>query len=229
MMQVHLSFFLLLSDARTLVHGFFSLSVLVIRTFYCFSYYCDSTKDSSLFPAAGEQTVPPRPPFTVDMWTNDAAVLSEAEAFEKALHLQMSQVSTLFLVEVKVVCALDRKQGALESILWGYESGSGIRSLPGATVNNDAIPILASRPHLDRFLSSARTLDLLRPVRDSLRRGGGDAGAALPQWGTGLPGEDRVLQMRNENDDVSRGAHEKGAVVEDEEVEQDEQAVGWGY
>jgi hypothetical protein len=34
--------------------------------------------------------------------------------------------------------------------------------------------------------------------------------------------------MRNENDDVSRGAHEKG-VVEDEEVEQDEQAVGWGY
>ena len=101
-MQVHLSFFLLFSDARTLVRGFFFLSVLVIRTFYCFSYYCDSTKDSSLFPAAGEQTVPPRPPFTVDMWTNDAAVLSEAEALEKALHLQMSQVSTLFLVKVKV-------------------------------------------------------------------------------------------------------------------------------
>jgi len=34
----------------------------------------------------------------------------------------------------------------------------------------------ASRPQLDRFLSSARALDLLRPMRDSLRRAGGAAG-----------------------------------------------------
>jgi hypothetical protein len=163
------------------------------------------------------------------MWTNDAAVSSEAEALEKALYLQMSQVPTLFLVEV--ICVLDRKQGALESILWGYESGLGVRSLPGAAVNNDANPILASRPHLDRFLSSARTLELLRPVRDSLRRGvgGGGAGAALPQWGTGLPGEDRVLQMKNEREDGPGGTHGKDAVLEGEEVEQDDQAVGWGY
>ena len=66
-------------------------------------------------------------------------------------------------------------------------------------------------------------------MRDSLRRAGGAADYALPQWGTGLPGEGRVLQMQGRDDDGAfegrqdgDGRGSEGGVPEDE-------AVGWGY
>jgi hypothetical protein len=119
----------------------------------------------------------------------------------------------------------------MESILWGFENGSGARSLPGAAGAGDALPVLASRPHLERFLSSARALDLLRPMRDSMRRGGGGAGvdAALPQWGTGLPGEDRVLQTQLEYNDGEGGRREEDARFAGQGVQHRDDAVGWGY
>ena len=115
----------------------------------------------------------------------------------------------------------------MESLLWGVESGAGAWSLPGAA-GAESLPILASRPHLDRFLSSARALDLLRPVRDSVRLGGGAFAASLPQWGTGLPGEDRVLQLQNEDEGADDG-RQNGAKAVGWGVKDEEEAVGWGY
>ncbi len=127
---------------------------------------------------------------------------------------------------IAVLC--DLKQGTMESILWGYNSGAGARAVPGAAGTSDALPILASRPQLDRFLSSARALELLRPMRDSLRRGGGAAdAAALPQWGTGLPGEDRVLDVEHEHNKVLAGRNEEDVSVT--RVRHEDEAVGWGY
>jgi hypothetical protein len=66
-------------------------------------------------------------------------------------------------------------------------------------------------------------------MRDSLRRGGGGADAALPQWGTGLPGEDRVLDVEHEHNKVLAGRYEEDGVVADEGVRHEDEAVGWGY
>jgi hypothetical protein len=162
----------------------------------------------------------------MDMWASEAAISSEAEALEEALHSQISQVHTL--PRAHLMCS-DAPQGALESILWGYEGGGGPRSLPGAIGTSDALPILASRPQLDRFLSSARALDLLRPMRDSLRRASGAADYALPQWGTGLPGEVRVLQMQGGGDDGAFEGREDGDGRESEGGVPENEAVGWGY
>ncbi len=169
----------------------------------------------------------------MDMWANEAAISSEAEALENALHSQISQVPTLPCFFI--TCARYMTQGAMESILWSFENGSGARSLPGAAGTSDALPVLAGRPHLERFLSSARALDLLRPMRDSMRdsmrRGGGgvEVDAALPQWGTGLPGEDRVLQTQHEHDDGEGGRRGDDASSEGEGRPHGDEAVGWGY
>ena len=120
----------------------------------------------------------------------------------------------------------------MESALWGFESGAGPRYLPGTAGINDALPVLASRPHLDRFLSSARALDLLRPVRESIRRdvrGVDAAETALPQWGTGLPGEDRVLQMRRADDGAASRSDGKDDDLADESDAREGDGVGWGY
>lgn len=186
----------------------------------------------------------PPPPFTMEMWADEAAVASEAAALEQALNSQLSQVLHPF---TPLLCCLFHHgfapctscvsyvtppQGTMESILWGFNRGAGPRPLPGAVGTGDALPILASRPHLDRFLSSARALDLLRPVRDSVKRDmrlDGGAGSAMPQWGTGLPGEDRVLQMQPGR--YGGGGRSDG---DDDGVEgggdgREGEAVGWGY
>jgi hypothetical protein len=117
----------------------------------------------------------------------------------------------------------------MESMLWGVESGAGAWSLPGAA-GADSLPILASRPHLDRFLSSARALDLLRPVRNSVRRGGGAVAAALPQWGTGLPGEDRVLNQQHAHEGARAGQeHGEDSDANSGRGQDEEDAMGWGY
>jgi hypothetical protein len=119
----------------------------------------------------------------------------------------------------------------MESILWSYERGAGARSLTGAEAAKDPLPILSVRPHLERFLSSARALDLLRPVRDSIRRGTGSCwgDGALPQWGTGLPGEVRVWQGNTDGDvDVARMAEEdRGCGAGGGQHE--DRASRWGY
>ncbi len=65
--------------------------------------------------------------------------------------------------------------------------------------------------------------------RDGGDGGGGRSDAALPQWGTGLPGEDRVLQMRFGEEVEARGRQGSDGGLHGGSEGHEDEAVGWGY